>query len=111
LGEDLATAYLERAGWRILDRNWRCDSGELDIVARDPGGVVVFCEVKTRRSKAFGPPLEAITRAKMQKLRDLAVCWLRSQRSFARKIRFDGIGILIEPGRDPQITHKPGIGS
>jgi putative endonuclease len=82
----------------------------LDIVARDPAGVVVFCEVKCRRGGGFGPPLEAITVAKMRKLRSLAICWLRAQEIFTRQIRFDGIGVLLADGIAPRLTHKEGIG-
>jgi len=62
-GEQVACAHLTDAGLEVLERNWRCDQGELDIVARD-GDTLVFCEVKTRRSDRFGSPLEAVTRAK-----------------------------------------------
>ncbi|MCL1839186.1 MAG: YraN family protein [Propionibacteriaceae bacterium] len=110
-GETLAAEYLVSLGWRILARNWRCAVGELDIIAADTAGAVVFCEVKSRRSKAFGSPLEAITTAKMQKLRELAMCWLREQPSYTAHFRFDGIGVFFLPGSTPEITHKQGIGS
>jgi putative endonuclease len=110
IGEDLAAAHLCALGWQILDRNWRCASGELDIVARDPLGVVVFCEVKCRRGDGFGPPLEAITVRKMRKLRSLAVCWLRAQSVFTPRFRFDGIGVLLADGAAPRLIHKKGIG-
>ncbi|MDR1236833.1 MAG: YraN family protein [Propionibacteriaceae bacterium] len=110
IGEDLAVAHLCALGWQILDRNWRCASGELDIVARDLAGVVVFCEVKCRRGGGFGSPLEAITVTKMRKLRSLAVCWLRTQSVFTPQFRFDGIGVLLTDGAAPQLIHKEGIG-
>ena len=59
-GEDKAAAWYERNGYRVVARNWRCRDGELDIVARR-GSTVVFCEVKTRASAAFGVPAEAVT--------------------------------------------------
>ncbi len=62
-GEDLAARRLVDAGFSLLDRNWRCRDGEIDIVARD-GDVLVVCEVKTRRDVGFGTPLEAVTPAK-----------------------------------------------
>ena len=58
-GERMAVRYLTDRGLEVLDRNWRCDLGEIDIVARD-GGCLVVCEVKTRRSTTFGQPIEAV---------------------------------------------------
>src|SRR5690606_2707639 len=69
-GERLACEYLVGLGYVVIDRNWRCDQGELDIVARE-GDCLVFCEVKTRRSTAFGPPVESVTPAKAARLRRL----------------------------------------
>lgn len=109
-GEDAAAAHLERLGWTILARNWRCRAGELDIVAREPGpaGAVVFCEVKSRRGTAFGQPVEAITSAKVSKLRELAQHWLRAQSGSAAAIRLDAIGVLFAGGRI-EIDHRRGI--
>lgn len=111
-GEELAAQYLAGLGWRVLERNWRCPAGELDIVALDPGPepVVVFCEVKCRSGLGFGAPLEGITTAKVAKLREVALHWLRAQPAPVAHIRFDGVGVLL--GRDvpPVITHVPGIG-
>src|SRR5687767_3382375 len=80
-GEDLATAELQRQGLEILARNWQCRTGEIDIVAEerlDGRRTVVFCEVKCRTGLGFGDPLEAITYAKLRKLRQLAAEWLAS---------------------------------
>jgi len=74
-GEDAVAAWYEARGYRIVDRNWRCREGELDLIARR-GTVVVFCEVKTRTSSAFGAPVEAVTWRKQQRLRQLARRWL-----------------------------------
>ncbi len=82
-GEDLACAELQRQGLQILDRNWRCPTGELDIVAAEvgAGGVtLVFCEVKCRSGLRFGHPLEAVTYAKLTTLRQLAAIWTRQHR-------------------------------
>ena len=97
-GEDVAAEYLERAGLRILQRNWRCREGELDIVARD-GDALVFCEVKARSGTGFGAPVEAVTAAKARRLRVLAARWLTEQRGDAAgrgcsTVRFDVVGVL-----------------
>ena len=74
-GEDAVAAWYVAAGFTIAARNWRVREGELDIVARRPG-VVVFCEVKTRRSDTFGIPAEAVTARKRSRIRGLATQWL-----------------------------------
>ena len=76
-GERLAVDYLTAHGWRILDRNWRCPQGEIDIVALE-GRELVVVEVKTRRSRAFGDPLEAVTGQKLTRLCVLAGAWRRA---------------------------------
>lgn len=92
-GEELAAAWYEDRGYRVLARNWRCRQGELDIVAAG-AGVVVFCEVKARSSLAFGSPFEAVTPAKRRRLRGLAAAWLASTGTGAPEIRFDVAGVL-----------------
>jgi putative endonuclease len=82
-GENIAARHIEQAGWEVLARNWRCEHGEIDIVARD-GNELVVVEVKTRRSATFGSPAEAVTWSKLKRLRMLTGAWLASQdRSFA----------------------------
>jgi putative endonuclease len=103
-GEDLAAAHLIEAGLRVLDRNWRCPIGELDIVARE-GNTLVFCEVKTRRSNAFGDPAEAVTWRKARKLRQLAGQWLTEHDEHAREVRFDVVAVLAGSGRPPTVRH------
>jgi putative endonuclease len=112
-GEHLAAADLERQGMVILDRNWRCRMGEIDIVALDFEGAdrsLVFCEVKCRTGFGFGPPLEAITYAKVRKLRQLAGEWLATNDITARRIRIDAVGVVLLPHEEPQLTHLRGIG-
>lgn len=110
-GEDVAAAHVKALGWRVLERNWRCSAGELDLIAVQPGvpEVVVFCEVKTRRSTAYGQPIEAITRTKMAKLRELALYWLRAQDRPTPCIRVDAIGVLLLRDSPPVIDHRRGI--
>jgi putative endonuclease len=89
-GEDAAVAHLEAAGWQILDRNWRCAHGELDIVARD-GATVVFVEVKTRSSVAFGVPADAVGHTKSGRIRRTAAQWLTERRGEHAGQRFDDL--------------------
>jgi putative endonuclease len=112
-GEDVAVTHLERAGVRVLARNWRCREGELDIVARD-GDVLVFCEVKTRSGAQFGSPAEAVTTAKGERLRAVAARWLSEHlggddgATGCSTIRFDVVGVLR--GRDGvSVEHLRGV--
>jgi putative endonuclease len=101
-GEAAAEAWYLRASYEILDRNWRCAEGELDVVARSAGGdVLVFCEVKTRSSGSFGSPFEAVTAAKQRRLRMLAARWLRTERRGGERygqVRFDVAAVTVGPG-------------
>ncbi len=83
-GEELATQHLIRLGLVVLDRNWRCREGELDIVAVEPDGTCVFCEVKTRSTARFGEPSEAVGPVKARRIRGLALRWLRDPSRAAR---------------------------
>lgn len=103
-GERIAAAYLTDAGLRLLDRNWRCREGELDIVARE-GAAIVFCEVKTRRAVGYGHPVEAVTPAKQRRLRVLAQRWLAAHDEHARDLRFDVVGVLVPATGPAQVTH------
>lgn len=83
----MARWYVAR-GYEVLDRNWRCPQGEVDLVLHRQG-TVVFCEVKTRSSGRFGSPLEAVGRDKQRRLRRLAVAWLAEHRGTHPQVRFD----------------------
>jgi len=92
-GEDLAALYLADRGWVIVERNVRFSrEGELDIVA-SRGGVLAFVEVKTRRSRAFGIPAEAVTYAKQRRIRGLAQRYLADRKPRAHAVRFDVIEV------------------
>ena len=108
-GEQVAADYLERAGLRILDRNWRCADGEIDIVAAERR-VLVVCEVKTRSGTRFGTPLEAISRNKRTRLRRLAVQWLAAHGVLFDEVRIDVIGLLKDTAGEFQIEHVRGVG-
>jgi len=87
-GEAAVAAWYEAAGFTVVDRNWRVREGELDVIARR-GGVLVFCEVKTRRSDAYGTPAKAVTARKQARLRKLALQWLAARGARAAQLRFD----------------------
>jgi putative endonuclease len=101
-GESLAVQYLQAQGLVVLARNWRCDIGEIDVIARD-GDVLVFCEVKTRTSVRFGHPLEAVTATKLERLRRLARRYVHDM-ALQTQVRIDVIGVL-EPMGACRIHH------
>lgn len=92
-GEDAAAAWYVERGYEIVERNWRCRAGELDLIVRR-NRTFVFCEVKTRSSTAFGAPVEAITRDKQVRLRHLAAKWLEDAPMRPTEIRFDVASVL-----------------
>lgn len=92
-GEDAVAAWYQERGYEILVRNWRCRDGELDLVVRS-GRSLVFCEVKTRTTDAFGAPVEAVTQAKRARLRRLASRWLTEAPMRAQEIRFDVASVM-----------------
>ena len=95
-GEDIAAEFLRELGYEVIDRNWRCREGEVDVVAIDDG-VLVVCEVKTRRGLRFGTPLEAVTAEKVARLRRLAQSYLRAYDLSVRGVRIDVVGVLVRP--------------
>lgn len=107
-GERLAVAHLEGAGYAIVERNWRCPQGEIDVVAMD-GDETVFVEVKTRSSVRFGHPLEAITVQKLARLRRLAAAWCAAHPpghpGDHDRIRIDAIAVVAPRGGIPQLEH------
>lgn len=107
LGEQLAAAQLERAGMRIVARNWRCDAGEIDIVAID-GSTLVICEVKTRSSLRFGAPVEALTPSKIERIYRLASIFRRQHRVGVSRVRYDVVSVLAPRGYRPTIQHIRG---
>jgi putative endonuclease len=97
--EAQAAAFLEAAGFRILDRNWACPMGELDLVA-EKNGLVAFVEVRARSNSAYGSPAESVTRSKQLKIIKAAQAYLKARRPAADSFRFDVIGLV--PGREPE---------
>ncbi len=91
-GEELAKEFLRRRGWQILDHRFTMGRLEIDLVAR-LGTIVAFVEVKTRLSRTFGSPLEAVTRSKQRDIARVAQAWIDRHRRPHDVYRFDVIGI------------------
>jgi putative endonuclease len=108
-GETVAAAHLQAAGMEVLERNWRCQQGEIDIVAVDVDCLVV-CEVKTRRSGVAGSPLEAVTPVKVGRLRRLTAAWLADQDRYFAEIRIDVVAITRPPDGPIVLEHLKAVG-
>jgi len=103
-GERVAARHLQDQGLVILQRNWRCPDGELDLVLRD-GDEIVFCEVKTRNGGLFGTPAEAVDSRKVRKLRLLAGRWLAETGIHGDGIRFDVVEVLPQRRGATRVAH------
>ena len=97
-GENLATEYLEKQGYTILERNFYCKQGEIDIIAKDKNEIV-FIDVKSRSNKLFGIPSEAVTKQKIKHLFRTARYFLYKNKMINEYIRFDVVEILIKSGK------------
>src|SRR5680860_591659 len=106
-GERVVAERLAALGWEVLDRNWRCALGELDIVAVDHGCVVAV-EVKTRRTATFGSPLEAVTPVKVARIRRLLAAWLAAQARTFTEVRIDVVGVTLPSAGAAQLEHVRG---
>jgi putative endonuclease len=104
-GEAVGAAYLERAGWEIIDRNFRAGRKEIDLVARC-GGVVAFVEVKTRCGTGFGHPLESITSQKQRQIGVVASAWIQRFGGTDDEVyRFDAIAVTPRAGGLASVEH------
>lgn len=111
MGEALAVDHLTRSGFRIVERNWRCRYGELDVIAVEVATrTVVFVEVKTRTGDSYGGLPHAVNPRKVGQLRRLAGLWLAGQDARWAAVRIDVIGVRVGRHRTPEITHLRGIG-
>lgn len=108
-GEQVAERHLADRGLVVLDRNWRCDEGEIDLVLRE-GEVFVVCEVKTRRGALGGTPHEAITAAKLDRLQRLGVRWARAHELSPQEMRVDLVAIMQPRKGAAEVDHVRGIG-
>ena len=104
-GEEAAAQVYEAAGYEVIDRNWRNKTGEIDLILSKKNQLV-FCEVKTRRSLAFGHPAEAVTREKQQRLKRLAMGWLDENSHERFSLRLDVAAVLAH--RDFAVTKMIG---
>ena len=95
-GEDIAVAYLKNRGYRIIERNYKCLFGEIDIVAKD-GDTVVFVEVKSRKSEKFGDPQGAVGREKQKKISRNSLKYLEEKHLYPCNARFDVVAIKMLP--------------
>jgi len=105
-GEEIATNYLADRGYRIMERNFRCKGGEVDIIARDPGDKsLIFIEVKARRGLSYGVPQLAVTLFKQRQISKAALTWLSKNRLHDTNARFDVIAILLHTDAAHSIEH------
>lgn len=107
-GENVAAEHLRSTGMAILDRNWRSHLGEIDIVARD-GTTLVVCEVKTRSSRRYGAPIEAVTSRKAQRLRRLAALWIEAHGIEPAALRIDVVQVFVPPKGAPVVERVAGV--
>jgi putative endonuclease len=103
-GEELATAFLERNGFAIIERNFRCKGGEVDIVASE-GKTLVFVEVKSRKTMTYGVPQLAVTPFKQRQISKAALTWLARNHRHDSPARFDVIAILLSSDYQHQVEH------
>lgn len=107
-GERVAATHLSERGMVVLDRNWRCDQGELDLVLRD-GAVLVACEVKTRSGAVGGSPHEAVDAAKLERLHRLLWRWCEVHDVRPGETRVDLVGVLRARRGSAQVDHVQGL--
>ena len=107
-GETLVSSYLQAQGAKILARNWRIREGEIDIVAK-LHETLLFVEVKSRSSSAFGHPLEAIDRAKAHRLQRLALAWISLHDQWGADYRIDAAAVNFQNALKPTIDYRAGV--
>lgn len=108
-GEAVAARHLIAHGLVVLDRNWRCPAGEIDLVLRE-GRVLVICEVKTRSSDVCGSPHEAVDQRKVARLRRVAAAWLHAHNVHPLDVRIDLVAVLRPRQGETRVDHVRGIG-
>lgn len=113
-GERIARRYLEGLGWRMLAANFRCPQGEIDLIAEEPveeGEILVFLEVKTRRSQTFGAPIEAVTAQKQKRLLAVAQAYLAARNAGGEEpaCRFDVVEVWMGPEERARVALRRGV--
>lgn len=109
IGEQVVAKYLESKNCEVLERNWRVKEGEIDIIALNPSGIFSFIEVKTRRTGAFGHPLEAINSGKALRMQRLALAWLATHGCFGCAYQIDAVAVLINSNGSHAIDYRAKI--
>lgn len=99
IGEEIAAGFLIKEGYKVLERNFRCPLGEIDIVALD-SGTLVFVEVKTRSSNSFGLPEEAVNHRKQHQMAKVAQLYIARKKLFNNPARFDVVAVTISNGKE-----------
>jgi putative endonuclease len=109
IGEEAVVALLTSKNVEIVERNWRVREGEIDIIALNSGGVFSFIEVKTRRTSAFGHPLEAINAQKAYRMQRLAMAWLVVHGCFGCDYQIDAAAVLLLADGSCSIEYRENI--
>lgn len=104
-GEDIAADYLGQQDYQVIERNYRFERNEIDLVCLDPSQEVVFVEVKTRTGHGFGAPEEAVTEEKQQALIEVARAYLHERKLEGTPARFDVVSVMLQADADPEIEH------
>ncbi len=105
-GEAIAAAFLRARGYIIMERNFRCRAGEIDVIALAPDAAIVFCEIRTRRSRRQGSALESVTPAKQHRVAHVAEHYVTRHHLHAHAIRFDVVAVEMV-GSEVRIEHVP----
>lgn len=108
-GESVAARHLVEGGMTLVDRNWRCDEGEIDLVLQE-GAVLVVCEVKARTDDGCGTPHEAVDDAKLDRLQRLARRWMSAHEVQCDDVRIDLVAVKPQRRGAAQVDHVRGIG-
>ncbi len=108
-GEEVVFRYLQSKGFTILDRNWRIKTGEIDLVALAPTDEIAFVEVKSRSSRKFGDPLEAISADKAYRLQKLALAWLVLHNMWGKEYRIDCAGVIFSSDGRSEIDYREAV--
>ncbi len=103
-GEEIAATYLKGRNYKIIERNYSCKSGEIDIIAID-GKTLVFVEVKTRKNYSYGPPQLAVTQFKQRQISKAALTYVTAKKLGDMNARFDVVAVLLREQERPRIDH------